>query len=409
MADASILDWDAIAYRVFQAAREDLSLGGLETALEANDGPAAAELVNRALDRAVEAHTADFLAWHQIVFIEGAEAEARAARARGSWVHETVSEDRLTGASDVSRKRLTGGDVSPIRLTGAEDLLSRNSSNTLQGTVNGREVRAEYVQTGPDRRGAYWRVFVDGELHSHFRTEAGVQNYVAVALAQAELPKFAFNVADPRSIAWAREQSSRLVTEILPETRKAVQESVSLGISEGIPPRESARVIRSQVGFRTDQSRMVRNLGDEFDSARPGTVVERFPPRDGVRRTAGFKAKVPDREKIGESAYQEWRTRQLDRYREMQHRYRARMIARSETIRSANAGQLGMWRQGAASGVIPPTIKRKWITAIDGRERDTHRDHNGTVIGINESWEWGYEPGTEVSCRCSQGLVEVEG
>ena len=89
-------------------------------------------------------------------------------------------------------------------------------------------------------------------------------------------------------------------------------------------------------------------------------------------------------------------------------RYRAEMIARTETTRAFNAGTLG----GAqALGVYGPTEK-VWLSGgADGRTRETHIDANGQYVGIDGQFQVGEalldHPGGDgpaeevVNCRCT--------
>lgn len=197
-----------------------------------------------------------------------------------------------------------------------------------------------------------------------------------------------FDATNPRAVTWAEERSSLLITEIGVETVSAMQALIAQGLAEGIPPRKLAQQIRAAVGLRSDQVSAVQNLITELQAAKPGSLVTRFPPREGLRGSAGFKARIP---KSGIT--QEWLDRQAARYSTMQRNYRARTIARSETMRSANEGVRELWRQGQESGQLPADIKRVWL-----HNTDRHADRAGVAVGIDEPWPWGTEPGEEVNC-----------
>lgn len=225
------------------------------------------------------------------------------------------------------------------------------------------------------------------------------------ATSKARAAQFSaeFDATNPRALAWAEEQSSTLIAEIAPDTVAGVQILIGEGFRERLPPRVLARRIRNAVGLRSDQSRAIFKLEAELRSAKPGTLVQRFPPREGVRASAGFRARVPEG-----GATDEWVDRHVARYSRMQRNYRARLIARTETIHAANEGQRELWRQAQDSGQIPQDQKRVWITTLDGRERESHNLRHGEVVGINEPWPWGTEPGEEPACRCAQGLATAE-
>jgi SPP1 gp7 family putative phage head morphogenesis protein len=66
--------------------------------------------------------------------------------------------------------------------------------------------------------------------------------------------------------------------------------------------------------------------------------------------------------------------------------YRSRMIARTEVIGSFNYGSLSAYDQ---SQVVH---KKKWLTALDERVRDTHRAANGQERTLNEPFDVGGYP-----------------
>jgi hypothetical protein len=78
------------------------------------------------------------------------------------------------------------------------------------------------------------------------------------------------------------------------------------------------------------------------------------------------------------------------------------------TLKSANEGQRELWRQGQESGQIPADAKRVWIATPDERTRPEHMERDGHVVGIDESWPWGEEPGGSPNCRCAAGLATPE-
>jgi len=85
--------------------------------------------------------------------------------------------------------------------------------------------------------------------------------------------------------------------------------------------------------------------------------------------------------------------------------YRATMIARTETIRSSNAGGLEAIRQAEIPG-------KQWLSTNDDRTRPDHEDAQGQIVTIDEPFDVGGEslmfPGDPdgsadqtVNCRCT--------
>ncbi len=88
---------------------------------------------------------------------------------------------------------------------------------------------------------------------------------------------------------------------------------------------------------------------------------------------------------------------------------RARMIARTETVSSLNAGHIEASNQ---SGVVKG---KRWLTALDGNERESHARASGQERKLNELFDldmeqvmapgMGAEPSENLNCRCT--MIEI--
>lgn len=96
---------------------------------------------------------------------------------------------------------------------------------------------------------------------------------------------------------------------------------------------------------------------------------------------------------------------------------RARVIARTETIRAANAGAMVNAKD---KGYV---TKKKWFAAMDSRTRHDHKKLDGTVVDMNQPFKvrdkdgvtqemmfpgdvsLGADPSQTVNCRCSMQLI----
>lgn len=217
-----------------------------------------------------------------------------------------------------------------------------------------------------------------------------------------------FDTTNPRALNWAENRSASLVTEIRPETMTAIRVQIAEAFRDGLAPREAAREVRKILGLRKDQLQAVRNLAAEMRAADAGTVIKRFPPREGLRTQHGFRAKVP-----AGGATEEWISRQTDRYTTMQRNLRARTVARTETLYASNQGQNELWKQAVDAGQLEASQKRRWLTTPDSRARDDHVEMHGQERGLDEPFESPsgskIEPGEEPNCRCGQGLAPRNG
>lgn len=88
---------------------------------------------------------------------------------------------------------------------------------------------------------------------------------------------------------------------------------------------------------------------------------------------------------------------------ERQPAYRVETIARTETMRASNAGADALYKDWGIQ-------QREWIATLDNRVRDTHREANGQVRGMNEPFIIGGSPmmrpgdgpiGEVANCRCT--------
>jgi len=144
-----------------------------------------------------------------------------------------------------------------------------------------------------------------------------------------------FTLDNPAVVRWVESNTGKLITQVTVETQKAVAGIVRQGFVEGIPPRTQARQIRRIVGLTT------RDAG----------AVDRF-----LRGQLEAGITRPRAESLA------------DRMRNRLLKTRAETIARTESIRAANRGQLSAWRQAADEGLIDPTVTRRvWIATLDDR------------------------------------------
>lgn len=103
--------------------------------------------------------------------------------------------------------------------------------------------------------------------------------------------------------------------------------------------------------------------------------------------------------------------RDVARYAKRLLKQRAENIARTETVRALNTGQLQAWKQQQGDQQLPQTVKRVWIPAVDERTCPICMELGAMPpVGLNEGWaspSVGFirTPPAHPSCRCSMGLV----
>jgi len=187
-----------------------------------------------------------------------------------------------------------------------------------------------------------------------------------------------FNIDNPYAVRYAEQQGARLITRVTDETRQAVRRIVSRAIDQGGHPYEQARRIREVVGL-TEQHALA------VDSYRQGLLEEGFNPLYVDRMASG--------------------------YRERLLTYRARNVARTETLNAANAGLQASWEDLANRGILDPTrTRRVWITTPDDRRCIYCAAMDGQEVGLTEPFhsdQFGEVmfPTLHPSCRCTVGLI----
>lgn len=168
----------------------------------------------------------------------------------------------------------------------------------------------------------------------------------------------------------------RMVVNISEETRRAIRDVVLDGFRKGKHPYQMAEEIKVMVGMTPGQVRAYQAFAANLARGKlPGSGQE-----------------------LALGAY---RDRAIER--------RARNIARTETIRAANAGQMALWQTAEANGLLGPGAKRMWIATPGERTCPSCHDMDGKTTGVNSPWSFeGFgisAPPLHPSCRCAMGMT----
>lgn len=186
-----------------------------------------------------------------------------------------------------------------------------------------------------------------------------------------------FDLTNPRAVRFAAEHGGALIREVSEATRNGVRTLIANGIAGGRPPVATARQIRDLVGLTDRQAQAVENYQAELlEEGRAEAQVERMVSRYG--------------------------TKLLNQ--------RAKLIARTETIRASSEGQLETWRQAAGNGLINPAkTTRRWVATDDDRTCPICLDLDGQTVGFYEPFQSIVGPvmasPVHPGDRCSQVLV----
>ena len=208
---------------------------------------------------------------------------------------------------------------------------------------------------------------------------------------------FRFNTLNPALIRWMQGYELDLIKQINSTTREAVRDQLLTGLNSGINPKQMAVNIKTITGLTSSQAKAVLNFRKELESFhlkntaggwKLGGKIDRVNgtqvfkpdgdgnPKDGIlnRRLRDFRYD-PQLIKAMESGVP-LKPEQIDKmvkaYVRKYLAYRARNIARTESLRATNVGVADAWRQAIESGKVQEQqVRRKWIVARDERTCET--------------------------------------
>lgn len=84
-------------------------------------------------------------------------------------------------------------------------------------------------------------------------------------------------------------------------------------------------------------------------------------------------------------------------------RKRARLIARTETLRAANEGQKKMWQEAKSVGLLDSSDLQVWLVSADEKLCKKCEPYDGVTAPIGEEFDEGGPP-LHPNCRCTVGL-----
>lgn len=142
-------------------------------------------------------------------------------------------------------------------------------------------------------------------------------------------PDLVFDANNPGIRNWLDQHLGELITVITNDTRKGVIDIIGRAINAGVPPRESAKLIKQIVGLNDRQAKAVIN-------------------RRIALEKKGIKGRKLDT--------------MVKEYAEKQLKYRSEMIARTEAMNANNRGMFEVAVQNADRGMFDRSQAEKmWI------------------------------------------------
>lgn len=179
-------------------------------------------------------------------------------------------------------------------------------------------------------------------------------------------------------VDWARQQAGALVRDVSMETRFAIRRIIEQAVHTGARPADTAKLLEDIVGLTHRQAQAVKRFQDAHLAAgTPQATMDRL----------------------------------VSRYADRLLRHRARMIARTETIRAANEGRRSQWRNNVAEGtILPERWEREWVAIVpsDGKTCRYCVGQDGQHAPIDGSYPNGDSgPPGHPDCRCTEILVRT--
>lgn len=187
------------------------------------------------------------------------------------------------------------------------------------------------------------------------------------------------DVTNPSAIRWVEQHAAELVDLLDVTQQQAVAAIVQRMFSDNVPPNRAARLIFEVIGLDSRQANAV----------------------------ASFEAGLQEDGRAPEQIQ-----RLVATYSDRLRRYRARMIARTESIRGSVRGQQMLWRVAVEQGVLIPSRTRQvWLTSLDERACPTCMAMHHQQVPLGEPFigpdgaTYDGPPDPHPQCRCGIRLV----
>src|SRR5574340_724298 len=160
------------------------------------------------------------------------------------------------------------------------------------------------------------------------------------------------------------------------------------------------------IGLTQNQLQAVRNFREMLETQPTMEVLNR------ALRDKRFDSTLLKAIKTGQRLRQEQIDAMVGRYFDRALNYRAKMIARTETLRASNAGAQELWRQAREQGLLrAENTRRVWIVTDDERlcpNCEEVPDMNEGGVGLDEDFDTPLGPiqvpPLHPHCRCTVAL-----
>ncbi len=195
----------------------------------------------------------------------------------------------------------------------------------------------------------------------------------------------AFDVTDPRAIAWAQRRAGQLIVEITDQQRGLVRNLITEALRDGITVDATAARVRQVVGLTDRYAQAVTNSrARTFESL----LKAGLNPAQAAARADQL----------------------ADAYRQRLLQSRATTIARTEILAASNQGRYLAWQQGVEEGLIHPDSVKEWRTAPAMSRYGPPCVHCLPYNGIRTRWDQPFSNGAMMpplhpNCRCTAVIL----
>ena len=169
---------------------------------------------------------------------------------------------------------------------------------------------------------------------------------LTVARPESVALNVSFNEVNIRTIRWAKQNVARNIVGVTSANVTIIRDTIIQSLEAGVGPRVTAAHIQDLIGLTPGHEKAVNRL--YFKSLEDGVSVTH------ARRIAARKSKKLIR-------------------------WRANMIARSESITAANMGQQLTWETALDQGLLPQGTRKVWMATGDNRTCPICAVLDGTV------------------------------
>ena len=171
---------------------------------------------------------------------------------------------------------------------------------------------------------------------------------------------------NPRLEQFALTMTSTRIREIDQTTRDTIRQVLQRGLTAGDDPFAIARQIRGSIGLTRRQEAAVSNYERMLRALDPEALDRKLRDR---RSDASVGRAIANDKALTDAQIRSL----VDRYRDRYVKYRANVIARTESIRAVQGAQWELFQDMINKGQIDARqVRRTWIHTNDGHVRNSH-------------------------------------